>query len=360
MIFPIFRLYGLALFFGAFLPIFLIVPPVLASSVFTVNKIYVDASAPTTSQARTQALREGQQQALKTVLRRLTKQAEWELLPDITTLNVEEWVEGFRVRDEKTGLGRYLARMSVQFKPEPLRRLLRATGVSITEVQSRPYLLLPVLEDAQGLQAWGDNWWRDSWLARDLSNNPAPLILPLGDLDDTIAASAEDILIGHPDKLMALNDKYATETIIVAHGLADIAGQLGVTVYIFEPDKNDVIVRTYRTGAKHEAIAGQAVDDVLAMLAERWKNVAAIASDEIIDLRIRTEFLGLRDWNKILMNLDDVKLVRGFAVSELSLDYAYLHIWHIGTTEQLTRNFAQNGLSLEQSATGWRVYLNDE
>ena len=49
-------------------------------------------------------------------------QEEWDLLPDVTGVAFENLVEGFRVSNEKTGRGRYLATLSVQFKPEPLRR----------------------------------------------------------------------------------------------------------------------------------------------------------------------------------------------------------------------------------------------
>ena len=357
MTFALFRFAALALCLVACL----VASPVWAGSVFTVDKIKVDASAESTSQARALALRDGQQRALNIVLHRLTKQEEWQLLPKVESLNAEDWVEGFQVRGEKTAPDRYIARLSVQFKPAPLRRLLRRIGASITEVQSRPYLLLPVLENAQGLRAWGDNWWRASWMEKDLANNPAQLILPLGDLEDRRTISAQDILIGHPDKLQRLNRKYATKTIIVAHGLADIAGQFGVTLYIFAPNENDVVVRTYRTGQTHRQMASRAVDEVLEILAERWKNVAAITSDETTGLLIRTEFAGLRSWNKIRTKLSNVKLISNFMVSELSPDYAYLRIWHIGTAAQLIRNFAQNGLRLQQSGRGdWLVYLNNE
>ena len=46
-----------------------------------------------------------------------------------------------------------------------------------------------VLEDAQGLQLWGEHWWEAAWKQEDLENNPAPLVTPLGDLDDTIIAT---------------------------------------------------------------------------------------------------------------------------------------------------------------------------
>ena len=45
-------------------------------------------------------------------------------------------------------------------------------------------------------------------------------------LDDSLIANAEDILIGDPAKLQMLNDRYGTQTVIVAHALADVEGSL--------------------------------------------------------------------------------------------------------------------------------------
>lgn len=322
--------------------------PVHAGSVFEVAKIKVDASAASTTEARAEALRQGQQRALEIALRRLVKQEEWDLLPDVTGVAFENLVEGFRVSNEKTGRGRYLATLSVQFKPEPLRRFLREFGVAVTEAQSRTALLLPVLEDLQGLQAWGEHWWQQSWANHDIENNPAPLLLPLGDLEDTLLANAEDILIGDPTKLQALNARYGTDTVIVAHALADVDGQLGVTAYIFSAMDSDVIVKTYRLGGPHETMGDMAIADITSVLAERWKSIAAVASDDLKALQVRAIYGDLAGWTSILELVNEADFVRKVSIVELTGDYAYLEMSYVGTVEQLAANLDQRGLSLMQ------------
>ena len=336
--------------FGLVFLSFLALPalPSQAGSVFEVAKIKVDASAASTTQARAQALRQGQQQALAIALRRLVKQEEWDLLPDVTGVAFENLVEGFRVSNEKTGPGRYLATLSVQFKPEPLRSFLRDFGVAVTEAQSRPALLLPVLEDLQGLQAWGEHWWQQGWTNYDIENNPAPLLLPLGDLEDTLLANAEDILIGDPTKLQALNARYGTDTVIVAHALADVDGQLGVTAYIFSAMDSDVIVKTYRLGGPHEAMGDMAIADITSVLAERWKSIASVASDDRQVLQVRAAYRDLAGWTSMLELVNEADFVRSVTIVELTGDYAYLDMSYVGTIEQLAANLDQRGLSLLQ------------
>jgi hypothetical protein len=328
----------LALFWG--------VASAQAGNVFEVQKIKVDASAASTSLARAAALRDGQTKALSMVLQRLTKQEEWEKLPEVQSLDFENLVEGLRISDEKTGPGRYLATLSVQFKPAPMRELLRGAGVAITEVQSPPALLLPVLEDLEGLQSWGEHWWRQEWAAYDIDNSLAPMLLPLGDLEDTEIANAEDILIGDPAKLQRLNERYGTDTVVVAHALADVDGQLGVTAYIFGAEESDVIVKTYRTGTPHPQMGQRAIDDVMGILAARWKSVAAVVSDEKQVLQVRASYTSLSDWTRLLDRLNAVDLVREVTIVELSKDYAYVDLVYIGSVPQFISNLNQNELVL--------------
>lgn len=340
--------------FGLFLT-----SPVAAGNVFQVDRIKVDVSATSTTLARSTALQQGQARGLSIAMRRLAKQEEWEKLPDIRTLDIENMVEVLRISDEKTGPTRYLATLSIQFKAAPLRDLLRSYGVAVTEVQSKPALLLPVLEDLQGLQAWGEHWWQTSWRDFDIDNNPAPLLLPLGGLDDSLIANAEDILIGDPTKLQMLNDRYGTQTIIVAHALADVEGQLGVTAYIFGEEESDVIVRTYRTGEPHEDMGRVAIDEIASALAERWKQVAAVASDEKQILRVRADYPSLKEWMRLLSRINEAKLVREVTIVELAKSYAYLDLAYIGSVTQLGGNLGQRGLVLVEGEAGWTVVTEE-
>lgn len=340
--------------FGLFLA-----SPVAAGNVFQVDRIKVDVSATSTTLARSTALQQGQARALSIAMRRLAKQEEWEKLPDIRTLDIENMVEVMRISDEKTGPTRYLATLSIQFKAAPLRDLLRSYGVAVTEVQSKPALLLPVLEDLQGLQAWGEHWWQTSWRDFDIDNNPAPLLLPLGGLDDSLIANAEDILIGDPAKLQMLNDRYGTQTVIVAHALADVEGQLGVTAYIFGEEESDVIVRTYRTGEPHENMGRVAIDEIASALAERWKQVAAVASDEKQILRVRADYPSLEEWTRLLSRINEAKLVREVTIVELAKSYAYLDLAYVGSVTQLGGNLGQRGLMLVEGEAGWTVVTEE-
>ncbi len=329
--------------------------PALAASVFNVDRVFVDTQAPSATEAREIAVRDGQREALTIVLQRLTPEINWPQLPVASTLAVENLVEGFQVSKEKTTTNRYLAELSVQFKADDVLALLRGQNIAVTTSQNRPALLLAVLEDAQGLQLWGEHWWESAWKQEDLANNPAPLVTPLGDLDDTIIATPEDILIGSPEKLDQLNRRYGTQASIVAHALADIDGQLGVTVYIFGANESDVIVRTYRSNQPHAEMAAIATGEILKLLSERWKQSAGVVSDQVNELRVRANYGALEAWTAIRKILRGSDLVQKLSVIEMSVNYAYLDIAYIGSISQLTANLEQAGLQINETMNGWQI-----
>ena len=329
--------------------------PAFAASVFNVDRVFVDTQAPSAIEAREIAVRDGQREALAIVLKRLTPEISWPQLPATNELAVENLVEGFQVSKEKTTTNRYIAELSVQFKADDVLALLRGRNIAVTTSQNRPALLLAVLEDAQGLQLWGEHWWEAAWKQEDLENNPAPLVTPLGDLDDTIIATPEDILIGSPEKLDQLNRRYGTQSSIVAHALADIDGQLGITVYIFGADDNDVIVRTYLADLPHAEMAPTATGEILNLLSERWKQSAGVVSDQVNKLRVRANYGALATWTAIRKILSGSDLVQQLSVIEMSVNYAYVDIAYIGSVSQLAANLEQAGLQINETMNGWQI-----
>ena len=207
-----------------------------AGDIFSVDKIAVEATANTSAEARGLALLRGQRTGLMTVLRKLTQEQNWAELPDPQLIDPEPYVLGFRVSDEKSSPRKYEAKLNVSFNPESLRSFLRERGLSVSEVQAPIILLLPILEDQFDVRLWTENWWRSLWANQDLNNITTPFMLPLGDIGDTATAGENDILLGDRLKIDLLKHRYGVDTALVVHALADIDGQLGVTVMrMFDP-----------------------------------------------------------------------------------------------------------------------------
>ncbi|MEC8177835.1 MAG: hypothetical protein VX055_08590, partial [Pseudomonadota bacterium] len=146
-----------------------------------------------------------------------------------------------------------------------------------------------------------------------------------------------------------------TQSSIVAHALADIEGQLGITVYIFGADENDVIVRTYRADLPHAEMAASATGEILNLLSERWKQSAGVVSDQVNKLRVRANYGALATWTAIRKTLSGSDLVQQLSVIEMSVNYAYVDIAYIGSVSQLAANLEQAGLQINETMNGWQI-----
>ncbi len=75
-------------------------------------------------------------------------------------------------------------------------------------------VVLPVWKAPEGPQVWEDNLWRTAWLNLKAEQAIVPLIVPLGDLQDTSAIDAEEALALDPVKLESLMIRYEAKAIL--------------------------------------------------------------------------------------------------------------------------------------------------
>lgn len=198
-----------------------------AEDVFSVAGISVDETADTASAARSRAFRSGQRAALATLLRRLTLRTDHRRLPKVKNERLNFMVQAFEVAGEKTSNVRYLADMTVTFKPGEIRRLLREADIPFAETPSKPVLVLPVQQQGGALVLWDDpNLWREAWSQLQLTGGLVPLIVPVGDLNDIVEVDATQAAEGDPLRLSAIASRYGASDVLVTVATLSDNGEL--------------------------------------------------------------------------------------------------------------------------------------
>ncbi len=317
----------------------------VAGDIFAVNGVRVDATAATSAEARAMALAQGHEKALETVFKRLTPAAYWDQLPPPQTLDLDSILSGFRISNEKTSPRRYRASLSVAFKPDRIRELVYDREIPLSEVQAQPVLVLPIMEDRDGLILWQENWWRSLWQEQDLTNSLVPLILPLGDISDTLEASADDVLGGDRLRIDLLKTRYGTSAVYVVHALADVDGQLGVTLYNYQDGDVAIEVLSF-LGADKEDLGRRAISELQATMAENWKQATAILSRRETSLVAEASYSSFEEWRGISAQLNETRLIRNVTLTELGTRAAFLTLDFVGSVAQLQSNLEQVGLRL--------------
>ena len=203
--------------------------PAGASGIFTVAGNAVDVTAATALQARERALADAQQAAARKLMERLVVPAGG-TPPRLSAAQAANLVQDVEIADEKVSPVRYIANVTVRFRPEAVRSFLRDQGVRFVERETGPILVLPVLDLPEGPVLFDDrNRWLRAWADRP-QGGTVPLVVPLGDLGDIGGLSAAQALAGDRARIEALARRYGADEVVVMRATPAAAGTLGVTV----------------------------------------------------------------------------------------------------------------------------------
>ncbi len=337
-----------------------------SDDVFTVSGVVVDVTAEAAASARTTALAEGQRGALDRLLRRITLRRDYANLPAADDTDIATMVQDISVEEEKSSSIRYLANLTVRFKPKAVRALLDDAGIPYTETRSKPLLVLPVYEAAGAFFLWdAPNPWRQAW--SDLPANPdslVRLVLPRGDLADVAAIGASQALAGDAGQLRAIARRYQVEDTLVVHAamvvdLANNVPRLHIGLQRFGPSGESTLV---------EAIVGDVRDQVSALLAtgvrqvqerleERWKQDTLLRFDVEGRLSARVPLTTLADWLAVRERLRVTAIIRKIELAAISRADARLVLHYFGGAEQLVLSLAQLDLDLREEDGFWVMRL---
>jgi len=325
------------------------------ADVYTVTGVPVDATAKNAQEARDKAVMEGQLRAARLLLERLALRSDHPRLPAVDAKSLPDLVSGFQVANERTSPVRYLADLTVAFKPEAIRQLMRQVAIPIAETPSQPVLVLPVWREASSLQLFDDrNPWREAWLKVAAGKGLVPLLTPLGDIGDLQAITPEQAVAGDKDAIAAIAARYGTSAVIVAFASAGT----GDTI-------EQLIVARYPVGGgpgRRLSVAPRRPPEALLATAvaisqeaeENWKAAAAIDTSTAtgaLDATVPIARLG--EWIALRKQLASVPAIRQTEVRSLGVGAAQVTLHHAGTPQQLQAVLAQAGIALVQEPGGW-------
>jgi hypothetical protein len=334
--------------------------------VFTITGVAVDETAASAAAARDVALASGQRRAVQRVFRRLIVRADARLLPQPTNEDVASLVQNIELSDEKTSATRYLATMTVAFKPDAVRDYLRAAGLQFSETVSRPRLVLPVFEAAGAINLWDPpNAWRDAWEARQISSDTVvPLIMPEGDLRDIGSIGPIQALAAESRPIGAIAARYRVRDVLVAHAtlVQDLAANrplVHVSLRHIGPSSGAVTIETF-TGESRDrvgALLAEAVRRTVERLEDDWKRDNYLRFNEPVRLSASFALNTLSDWLEMRRRLDGAAVIQRTELASISRSDAQVVIHYLGGPEQLGLALAQRDIDLVEEDGFWMLRL---
>jgi len=333
-----------------------------STAVYTVRDVPVDATAENAARAREAAIAQGQQQALRQLLERLTPPEPHGQLPSPSASEVEQMVLGLSLADEKTSSVRYLAKLTVRFMPQAVQGLLQQGNLPYVDEPAPPLIVLPVWQPAPESPPvlWEDpNPWRRAWgsLPR---GGLQPLETPLGDLEDVMAIDAARAASADPAALTGMAERYGADGVLVARAVQHPGTpEQPARVEVSAARDGETLTTSVemRPDADPMDALRRAAQDIRGQLEAAWKaeRAGTLASGPAQRLTVLVPIGSLHDWLTVRQALDDTPAVSAWTLQALTKDRAQVSLAVRGTPANLSEALAPHGLRIVQDAGYWVI-----
>lgn len=333
-------------------------PAFAVDGVYTVEGIRTEATAADAVTARAEAIAAAERDGLRQLLRRLSDPAAHGRLPDVEQLQAANYVSNFEITEEQVGSTSYRATMTIAYRSDAVRELLRGGDVAFLEERAPPLLVLPLYETPAQLLLWEEgNAWQEALADALRTSALVPLTLPLGDLADVTDVSAPQALSLDQGRLAALAGRYNVADVLVAHAQVP-SGEQPARVRVeatrgqpgFEPV---AVVVEGEPGEDPQALLRRAANELQDALDAQWKRDNLLRYDAVTNVYVRVPLASLADWTAISRSLDAMPQVSSTEVVAFGRDLAELDVEFRGTAEQFERALARDGLRLMQEGDSW-------
>lgn len=327
------------------------------ADIYLVKNVKVDATAKTASEAKIIAMKEGQVEAFRKLINRLSNSPRAQTLFKLPATEIGRLVRGISVAEERTAAKRYIAELNIAFQPAAVRSLMTQFSIPFSDQQASPVLLLPVYIDDGRLILWDDpNPVREGWSNINPDEYLLPLVLPNGGIGDIQAISAEDAFQGVADKLDAIRARYkASEILVVVAEFNESNTQLRVTLSGTSPLGDILIDRAYEGSPDNVVeIVQKAAISYMLELENRWKTTGPVASEADGNrFLVTVPFASFREWKGIRTRINNTEGVLRMDIRALSQRGAVIYITFAGEHFELEDRLMPQGLIMRDMGDGW-------
>jgi len=332
-------------------------------AVFTVGNYPVEARADNAVAAKDRALADGQQAALRSLLKRLVPVTAYARISKLSTTRAGDLIEGYKVRSERNSATEYIASLDFSFQAKAVRDMLRREGIAFTDEQAPALIVVPVRRTAASGAPDNEATWANVWKGLDLEHALTPVKLQA--LKKEIAPDAVTALAdGDGSAIRGLAAAYGSELVLLAVAEQDdAAGRLNVTLSGRDAVGAFTLKRAYRLDAGDPAYTSELAAVVsLGILEGRWKALksrrdTAGGGGNAVDLLIAVEFRGMSEWQDISRRLSATPGVEELEVAGLSARGARVTLRYAEGAEALANALARQGLSLRAVGSNWVLGL---
>lgn len=338
------------------------------TSIFAVQGVEVDVTDVDADTAKNKALVEAQVKAFRLLAERLGNSTIFDAVSAYKDDRVLPYLKSLSIEEESISPGRYKGKLTVRFLPNKIRALYGDYGVKVGGEQGPAFLILAVWKGPNGQVLWEDNPWRQAWINLRAEQSLVPIIVPIGDLDDTEMISVTEVLSEDAVKIEAIRKRYDVKKVIIAFAEPSENGTVHAKMAGDSPLGKLSFDKVYdgETGRVEES-AALAANRFHSVMLEKFKSGAVKAQTAATEqkqqananarktISARVPFGGPSEWNGLRSRILSTPGVTGLDVSSLGGDGAVVTLTFVGTQGDMQSSMQASGLNLSREGGGWLI-----
>ncbi len=322
----------------------------LAGDPYTVRGVHVDATAKNALEAQTLAISEGQTRAANIMIGRMSLASE-RAAKDFQSVSEKDgakMIRALEIANEKRSANRYLGDITIAFNPNAIAQYMRAKGLTLIASQSRPRLVIPVL---QGESPWADNEWSRAWQSAHIDNalTPMQVVTPRVGLE-RVMYNIQNANIDMKD-LRVIGQAFGIEQVLIVEAQQ---GYSGYTVSV-----KDIALDTQTTrpmGLVRGSTPEEAVFNVVALVENDWKASAVSSSNtKSVVLPVSVIYRSHAEWLNLQDIINGTAQIRSAQLTAISKSGALMLLTYGGDIEKLRNELAYKGIRLSQDENSGMV-----
>ncbi len=289
---------------------------------------------------------------------------------------LENAVDTFEIEKEKISPKQYIGTLSITFSDRGLRKLLQGrhdrntndqesdddtTGQTQNDSEkdasptnAKDVILVPVYLTSDESLMWDTkNPWHQFW-QKAPQENVLKTRVPLGDVEDIMGISIEDIMTNRAQRVQGLLDRYGKEALVVAilKRVALEHNELELTVKLFHSDRlvfsSDPIVVNADTT---EEAFSKARIELIKALQDQSSSAVQTKNVGLQTYHVTASFNSFGQWQQIRRGLK-IGAVQVFSVASLSRTYAKIILKSSLPFHELMGELARRGLVFSEGTPG--------
>lgn len=344
----------------------------VASGIFTINDVKVEAAGESAKKAKDDAINEAQEKAFKELLTRITPDSTEDSWPKLSTEQISDLVQGIDIDKESLTATHYKAVMDISFNSVLVERLLKNSSISYTDEKPSPTILIPLLvSNGEGLIWDAGNYWQEE-LKKALQNSSfANFIIPSSDFSGESEFNVKNFSQSEPvisskdqEKISFLTKKYNAQRVLLARAvpLKD-NGTIGVAIetsYINEDEPQKKYIKLYAQSQDEniQQVMGRAATQIISDSEKNWKEERQQINQSQVEININVKIKNLVDWNETYKKLLGMEFIDNIRINYITLELVSLDILFHGEYDRFVKNLAENGMYLDNKSDG--VFLTKQ